>query len=118
MTAEEISDFRLFVSAFNSRMDSLDKSIHELKETMGDSEKLQQTFEIWKATTDVRLHAGVERMDSLKSEIDKNRLENATLIASIKNEYVEKKVVIAYLIGTASAGGAIGAGLLKLLQIM
>jgi len=56
-------------------------------------------FDVWKATIDMRLATGVERMNELKGEIDKR---------------VKKETVIALLTGAACAGGGTAAGLMKL----
>ena len=86
----------------NAKLDALQQSMRRLEDAVSMQNASQQQMEIWRERIEGRLSAGAEKM---------SRLELAQI------GFVEKRVLLAYVIGAASAGGVTAASLMKVLGL-
>jgi hypothetical protein len=93
------------LSRIERSIDSLRKDIRtdfqSLLEAVKELNDRHAALDVWKATIDLRLAGGVEKMNALQKQIE---------------GCVEKKIVLAYLAGSAVGGSAITALVMKALS--
>lgn len=89
-------------AVINAKLDALTESLKRLEDAVTMQNRNQQQIEIWRERIEGRLTAGAEKM---------SRLELA------QAGFVEKRVLLAYVIGAASAGGVTAASLIKVLGL-
>lgn len=86
--------------AVKSLRDDIRQDLHAIAKGLEKANERHAENDIWRAQIDMRLAAGVERMNSLKAEIEAR---------------VKKENVVYMVAGFTAAGGGAGAILMKLL---
>lgn len=96
---------------------------HDVTELNAKVEKVigvKNEFDVYKAIMEQRLSNGADKMAELKEGQAVERSECNNRITEIEKKlegYVEKRIVLAYLLGVGSVSGGVVALLIKLLHV-